>query len=56
MTTLNWVKKQLEFALAQDKTLKDLQISVQAVVTRLNLSPLEDEDKTDMGHWVIGPP
>jgi len=45
MTTSNWVKRHLEFALNNDKTLEELQISLQSIITRLNISPLEDKKK-----------
>ena len=45
MTTLNWVKRNIKFALEHDETLEELRISLQSIVTRLNISPLENGEK-----------
>jgi flagellar motility protein MotE (MotC chaperone) len=48
MTTLNWVKRNIEFALGHDETLEELRISLQSIVTRLNISPLKNEKEGKM--------
>ena len=44
MTTINWVNKHLDFAVkkfCEDRDIEDFKQGLQAVVTRLEISPLE---------------
>ena len=45
MTTLKWVEEHIQSAINQDKSLEELRISLQSILTRLKISPLEKEVK-----------
>ena len=46
MTTQAWITKHLDFAM-KAKTLEELKLRLQVIVTRLDISPLVEDDDAD---------